>query len=107
MFNPFRKEEVDWDSIKKEYSEMMDIVESEIDKILNLKVYDLDAVNIFQSNTGFEIRFFSNTNNPRSFKDCEVYEFEKWYVLQSRLKFEVKAWKRGIRKWHQITDIVS
>ena len=51
MFNPFRKEEVDWDSIKKEYSEMMDIVESEIDKILNLKVYDLNAVNIFQSNT--------------------------------------------------------
>ncbi|MCP4457001.1 MAG: hypothetical protein GY816_03080 [Cytophagales bacterium] len=96
-------EEIITDSlIKAELREIHEIVSDEIDELLNTGNFDLNSVNIYSSKIGEKVRFFVDSPGELSYENCCIYDWGGWSMIKERGRFELSAWRMGIREVNEI-----
>jgi hypothetical protein len=87
-----------------EFRQQIEIYSCEINSILNKKLFKEEAVNIFDSSLGRQIRFFLKDAGTMDYSNCVVYSWGGWWMIKDRILFEIAAWNNGIRKINRINS---
>lgn len=73
-----------------------EIVISEINSLINTKLFDPTAINIYSSAVGSKIQFYIKGPNPEGFSDCEIFD----PILDDRLIFKWNCWRKGLKTYN-------